>query len=74
MLPGISASDILDQPANQKNDPVPMYPVSAKLITRNLTLLTGRNANEAPQTTYTFDLWTDKEPSNYNSRFNQLDL
>ena len=74
IVEGVSASDILDQPAHQKNDPIPMFPVEAKLITRNLTLLRGRSTNEAPQVVYTFDLWTDNEPRDYATRFNQSDL
>ena len=71
---GVSTSNILDQPTALKDEPIGMYPVEAKLITRNLALLNRGNANQVPHQEYRFLLWTDNEPGNFTVKFNQSDL
>lgn len=68
----ISASEIIEQPRQLRDDGIGMYPVSCKIINRNLTNLNQSEANRLPTTSYEFDLWTDNEPANFYERFNTI--
>lgn len=66
----ITTHKYLEIPRQLRDDPIGMYPISCKIVARNLTNLNRANANRLPEVSYEFPLWTVNEPPDFDEFIN----